>query len=550
MIVAIDRNKFTYLYKYDKIRIDYIQVIDKPVEYLKKMALIDYNILVPLFSKAVPLFEQDHEIILLEIDKNKIILEDGIMISFDSILCIYPMTKMGSQLLNGKISDDFIVEIPVFENVIEVLRINRSMEIRRNTSKKLLALYNLEDIINEELKSAIESATKKNLLDPKTHQDLNTFLDHLIAYNKTPSYLPEGNIEYICKIGAIAIKYLEKQEEVFTKGGFYNSILNYKSTINNKSYLASYLEFIKINNDKLKESYETIVGIISEENRGSSIKYDIKNVDFFKVSYFFLAFKSYINKNDNSIEGIRNQIFDLINHDRNTATFVLTLIGYTFSMENIYEGIHRLSNAPLLKSTHSKVSAEIEKRKRIEAEIQKKNELEKEANEQEKIRLSQLIQKEETKSEVVENVAVIADEVIVEAGIEKAVEEVIHNPIETVSEPIVIYENTEKAEVLESDNSKQQVFEEIISSTESILPNSTEIEKETLTVQIFKSFVSKEYKVAKQKLWLEFIETYFPSKQDEITLEKLMDILNTNPEVKDKLLKDKKDKDSIKSFFG
>jgi hypothetical protein len=167
------------------------------------------------------------------------------------------------------------------------------------------------------------------------------------------------------------------------------------------------------------------------------------------------------------------------------------------------------------------------------------------------------MQKDEATSEVVENVAVIADEVVVEAEIEKAVEEaveeavveVIHNPIETVSEPIVIYENTEKVEVLESDNTNQQDFEEIKSSNESIQPNSTEIEKETLTVQIFKSFVSKEYKTAKQKLWLEIIETYFPSKHDEISLEMLLDKLYTIPEVKDKLLKAKKDKDSIKSFF-
>jgi hypothetical protein len=229
------------------------------------------------------------------------------------------------------------------------------------------------------------------------------------------------------------------------------------------------------------------------------------------------------------------------------------MLGYTFSIESIYEGLHKISNAPLLKSTQIRISAEIEKRKRTEAEIEKKNELEKAAIEQEKIRLSQLMQKEETKSEVVENIAVIADEVVVEAGIEKAVEEaveeVIHNPIETVSEPIVIYENTEKAELLESDKSKQQDFEEIISSTESIQPNLTEIEKETLTVQIFKSFVSKEYKTAKQKLWLELIETYFPSKHDEITLEKLLDKLDTIPEVKEKLLKAKKDKDLIKSFF-
>jgi len=287
------------------------------------------------------------------------------------------------------------------------------------------------------------------------------------------------------------------------------------------------------------------------------ISKDYNGINIFKVSFFFLAFKSFLNKHDNNIEFLHNEIEALIANDKQSASFVLAMLGYTFSIESIYEGLHKISNAPLLKSTQIKISAEIEKRKRTEAEIEKKNELEKAAIEQEKIRLSQLMQKDEAKSEVVENVAVIADEVVVEAEIEKAVEEaveeavveVIHNPIETVSEPIVIYENTEKVEVLESDNTNQQDFEEIKSSNESIQPNSTEIEKETLTVQIFKSFVSKEYKTAKQKLWLEIIETYFPSKHDEISLEMLLDKLYTIPEVKDKLLKAKKDKDSIKSFF-
>jgi len=271
------------------------------------------------------------------------------------------------------------------------------------------------------------------------------------------------------------------------------------------------------------------------------------------VSFFFLAFKSFLNKNDNNIELLNNEIEALIANDKQSASFVLAMLGYTFSIESIYEGLHKISNAPLLKSTQSKISAEIEKRKRIEAEIEKKNELEKAAIEQERIRLSQLMQKEETKSEVVEYVAVIADEVVVEAGIEKALEEaaeeVIHNPIENVSEPIVIYENTEKAEVLASDNTKQTDFEEIKSSTESIEPKSTEIEKETLTVQIFKAYLTKEQSKPKQKIWFELLDTYFPSKHDKITLEKLLDKLDSIPEVKDKLLKTKKDRDSIKSFF-
>ncbi len=540
MIVAIERTKFTYLYKYNQIRVDINQLIDKSTNDLKDMLSNDLSSLIQLFNKALPLFEQDHEIILLEIDKSKINLQDGILISFDSIHCIYPLTKTGLQLLDGKINDDFIIEPPVFENAIEALRFSRSMAYRRATSVKLLIQYNLDSLLKKSMLSLIESAVEKNLLDKSKPQVFNTFLDHLIAYNKTPSYIPDGNIEHICKIGAIAIKYLGKPEEVFTNGPFYKSSIKYKSQINSPSYLSSYLAFNSIADSELKSSIEKMVDIISKDYNG---------IDIFKVSFFFLAFKSFLNKHDNNIELLNNEIEALIANDKQSGSFVLAMLGYTFSIESIYEGLHKISNAPLLKSTQIRISAEIEKRKRTEAEIEKKYELEKAAIEQEKIRLSQLMQKEETKSEVVENIAVIADEVVVEAGIEKAVEEVIHNPIETVSEPIVIYENTEKAELLESDKSKQQDFEEIISSTESIQPNLTEIEKETLTVQIFKSFVSKEYKTAKQKLWLELIETYFPSKHDEITLEKLLDKLDTIPEVKEKLLKAKKDKDSIKSFF-
>ena len=544
MIVAIERTKFTYLYKYNQIRVDINQLIDKSTYELKDMLNNDLNNLIQLFNKALPLFEQDHEIILLEIDKSKINLQDGILISFDSIHCIYPLTKTGLHLLDGKINDDFILEHPVFENAIEALRFSRSMACRRATSIKLLIHYNLDALLQKSMLSLIESAVEKNLLDKSKPQVFNTFLDHLIAYNKTPSYIPDGNIEHICKIGAITIKYLGKAEEVFTNGPFYKSSIKYKSQINSPSYLSSYLAFNSIEDSELKSSIEKMVDIISKDYPG---------IDIFKVSFFFLAFKSFLNKHDNNIELLHNEIEALVANDKQSASFVLAMLGYTFSIESIYEGLHKISNAPLLKSTQSKISAEIEKRKRIEAEIEKNNELEKAAIEQEKIRLRQLMQKEETKTEVVENIAVIADEVVVEAGIEKAeeetAEEVIHNPIENVSEPVVVYEYTEKEEVLESDNTKQQDFEEIKSSTETIQPNSTEIEKGTLTVQIFKSFLSKEYKPAKQKLWFEIIETYFPSKYDEITLEKLLDKLDTIPEVKDKLLKAKKDKDSIKSFF-
>lgn len=544
MLVAIERTKFTYLYKYNQVRIDVNQLIDKSIDKLKAMLSGDLGSLVVLFNKALPLFEQEHEIILLEIDKSKVVFQDGIYISFDSIQCIYPLSKTGLQLLDGKINDDFIIEPPIFENAIESLKLRRSMTFRRATAAKLLFHYNLSAMINKSYLSLIESAIEKNLLVKSEPQVFSTFLDHLVAYNKTPSYIPDGNIEHICKIGAITMKYCDRPEEVFTNGPFYRLSIKYKSQINGSSYLTSYLAFKTIKDTELNSSIEIMIDIISKDYNG---------VDIFKVSYFFLAFKSFLNKHDNNIELLNNEIEALITNDKQCASFVIAMLGYTFSIESIYEGLYKISNAPLLKSTQSKISAEIEKRKRIEEEIEKMKELEKGAIEQEKIKLRQSIQKEENKFEVDENVPVVADKLVVVAEIEKAGEEatgkVIHNPIETVSESIVIYESTVKEDVLKSDNVKQQDFEEIKSSTEPIKADSTEIEKEIPSVQNFKLFITKEQSKPKQKIWFDLLDSYFPSKYDEITLDLLLDKLDTNPEVKDKLLKAKEDIEIIKSFF-
>jgi hypothetical protein len=369
MIVAIERTKFTYLYKYNQIRVDINQLIDSSTDVLMGMITTDLNRLIQLFNIAVPLFEQDHEIILLEIEKSKMTIQNGILISFDSILCIYPLTDIGLKLLDGKINEDFIIEQPVYEKVIEAIKIIRSMDFRRSAAAKLLEHYDLVEYIKKDTVLSIESSVEKNLLDKIKPQKFDTFLDHLIAYNKTPSYIPDGNIEHICKIGAIAIKFMCKTEEVFTNGHFYKSSIKYKSKINSPSYLISYLDFNSIEDVELKSSIEKMVDIISKDYGG---------IDVFKVSYFFLAFKSFLNKHDNNIELLNNEIEDLIYNDKQSASIVLAMLGFTFSIESIYEGLYRILNAPLLKSTRSKLKTDVENRIRVESAIEKEKQHEKE----------------------------------------------------------------------------------------------------------------------------------------------------------------------------
>ena len=57
MIVALERNKFTYLYKYNTIRVDINQIIDWPTKKILSLINTDTNKIISLLEKAIPLFE-------------------------------------------------------------------------------------------------------------------------------------------------------------------------------------------------------------------------------------------------------------------------------------------------------------------------------------------------------------------------------------------------------------------------------------------------------------------------------------------------------------
>ena len=112
-----------------------------------------------------------------------------------------------------------------------------------------------------------------------------------------------------------------------------------------------------------------------------------------------------------------------------------------------------------------------------------------------------------------------------------------------VNEPQTKDEN----EIINVKDTKAEQEEQIINVLEGLEEESTK--KELLTVQVFRSYLSKEQTKPKQKIWFDLLEQFFPSKHEEISLENLLDKLDTVPEVKDKILKTPKDKKAIKAFF-
>lgn len=507
MITAIERSRFNYLYKYNQIRIDTNQVLDLSIEKLLDMQSFDKNRLVSKLNSIIPIFEQDHEVLLLEIDRSRISIEHGIILSFDAIIGMHPLTQIGKQLLQGKINDGFKVKAPIFEASIEDLKLLRSMNYRSLAVSKLLSHYSInESILGNNISRLIKESTKKAISNTK---EFDTYLDYLISYNKTPSFIPEGNIEYICKIGAIVMNTLNKPEENFTGGIYYKFCLEHTQKVNYGNYFDSFEKFVSIANEKIKSSLERVNDECTKE---------LKDLDVFKASYFYIAFKTFLNKNDNNLVGIDAYIKQLIKEDEKVATFVISLLGYTFSFEQLYESIHRLNQAPLFeKVLIPLVSTEISlsPNKSLKTLVQSKTNSVTKPSGKGKTALTEIAK---TSDIITQN---------------QIIEQEIHQESEQLAEPRIEYSDSSEKLINEDNNEKKSVLETDTGSK---------------AFSDFKKFIYKNTSTKGKKHWESFIEYAFPD-GELISKYLLEDVLSKNPN--SNLLFDSKrfTKSKLMSFF-
>jgi hypothetical protein len=329
MIIAIERNTFNYLYKYNQVKISLNQLIDATAEDLSTKSKI--KDLLAQFDRALPLFEEDHEVLLLEVNKTDLEFDGNILLQFKAVKGVYPLTIIGKRLLLGKLNDNIIIYEAVFETLIEELKIKRSLDYRKLAVKKLHLAFGVKTSISVPDFAIIEGSVY-NILKGAT-QDSNQYIRELIDFNKTPSYIPDGNIEYLLKIGLIAIKSMGRDESVLEKGPYYKKSVEISRFINSGTLAESYTKFLAINDDEFKKSLNGILNQISINN---------KNVDIFKLSYYYIAFKNILLKKDCNLLELGSAINQLIKEDESVASWVLTLVGYSFSFEKLYESLHKL----------------------------------------------------------------------------------------------------------------------------------------------------------------------------------------------------------------
>lgn len=347
MLVAIERSKFNLLFKYNVISVSQTQLIDEKVEIIRKF---DEKILKTELDRMLPYFEQGHEILLLDVDKSKIGLKKDIELSFASIRMIYPLTKEAGLLLQGKLNEHLKVGGAIFEEAVNGVIAERNIKNRKDAAKNLVDIFGLKEVMyNSDFVRALNQSIFSFLQISKI--DESNFLFYLISYNKTPSFIPEGNAGSFIKIGLVIAQYKKAIEENIKKSPYFIKCVDNLRKLNVQSLFEGYYRFIELlSDDTLNKSYNNLLMQFP----------DFEGLDLFKISYHYIAIKDYLNQNEQNLLPITQELYIESQKDPINFYHILLLIGYTFSFENLYESLHILNQAPAISSHFKLLTAEVE----------------------------------------------------------------------------------------------------------------------------------------------------------------------------------------------
>ena len=344
MIIAIERNAFNYILKYNSISISITQILDLSQNSIESQISEPNEFIIREFDRILPVFEQDQEILLVEVEKNELEISGKITLPFKAITKIYPLTIKAKNILAGKLNQNIEVGAPKFEKVIEQVKLIRAIKIRDILIDKLYKILLVTGKPTIKFSNDVQLIIRSLLMGNSPSASL---LSHLLSYNYNPNEISSGNVEFFEKIGIITYSYKKGRSDGYTDSPFYKACEKNKKEINVGSYSDGYNKYFELLSTKnldliWSDSHNKINKIFNDEG--------YENIDFLKIAYYFIAIKTRLNKNDANLIEILDQIIEDLYYDKNSMIYVLYLIGYTYSFEQLYESVHILERAPLLKN--------------------------------------------------------------------------------------------------------------------------------------------------------------------------------------------------------
>ena len=120
MILILERDQFLKLFKFGEIKIPVSRFIDGfDVDNGRTEISVD------LLDSKMPLFEQDHEVLILEIPKEHIFVSTDVSVKLSSVRKIYPLTEEANRYLIGRMHPKIVIQKPVFEQLVQEIKIKR-----------------------------------------------------------------------------------------------------------------------------------------------------------------------------------------------------------------------------------------------------------------------------------------------------------------------------------------------------------------------------------------------------------------------------------------
>ena len=549
MIVAMERNSFNYILKYNSIIVSNAQIFDLDIETIEMANSNDF--ICNEFDRILPVFELDQEVLILAIDKSKLLINSSITLPFNSIESIYPLTAKSKVILSGKLNQNLELKNPIFEIIIERVKFTRAIRNRELSFNLLRDVYLIKEKIDISFTTKVQSIFLELFQAEKVEE---TYLSSLMKYNYTPNEISSGNIENLEKIGIIAFIFKAKTSDGYTLSPFYIACENYKKEINENSYSDGYIKYHALLNKEMiesqwKQSDEKIKTIVSEEFEG---------LDFFKISYYYLAIKTKLNKNDGSLIELDYQIIRDIFSDEKTMIHVLYLICYTFSFEQLYESLHILTMAPLFKKKFLKrdiqsvqVELQEEQRKLEDKDIKPPkedgNDESSNLNNAETIDVVETYAKDESpvsnefetaETYIKEN----ANDIIASNGnLQNEVKEfTVTETVEPLSNDEIMLGNIKLPDTIPADVDNNLVYSQNDVGEEK---NEGNIQEESPTIRNFEKFILKNV-TGKDRIghWKSVIALFPPNKDLYLTVEDLNHSLSQIPDFENKLFKLTKNK--------
>ena len=325
MLLIIERDQFLKLFKFGEIKIPLSRFIDGFDVENNKSAITAETL-----ESRMPLFEQDHELLILEISKEILTIAPEISLKLSQVSKIYPLTDEADRYLFGKLNQKIVLQKPVFENQVQEVKIRRDFNLRIKAADSLAILFKVDKSLAGAYYDEIEDGIKTRL-GQKSMAMHKKYIYNLICFNRNPIY-PQGNAEYTLKAGSVFVQMKGGSESDYEHGPFYEFHLS-----NAQLYAGMSMEDSLRNTYKRPESKTLLEELHKQYSK----------IDVFSIGAWFLYFKDKLNKSSYDLAIIKEEVERLNVSQPVETAVIIQIIGMLFNFENLYESFYTLSSIPI-----------------------------------------------------------------------------------------------------------------------------------------------------------------------------------------------------------